>query len=199
VEAEDDPKPIEMDAAPEALEQLAAAEHEAVRERAGKLRNLLKAPDAAAPDDGDDEPMPLTEAQQTRYAQGKALYQAVCMACHQAHGKGQPGMAPSLRGTPWVEGPEEQLVRIVLDGLEGPIVVDGEKWNLVMPGHRESPILSDERIAAILTYVRRTWGNEASPVEPDTVQRIREATADRRRPWTAEELEALEPKNQDGE
>lgn len=193
VNAEKKPKPVEMDETPEAFDKLAEIEDEAIRRHLKRLRSLLKTPngDDDPEMDKDSEPAPLTEGQKKQYATGEALYKAVCMACHQADGKGQPGVAPSLIGTPWVVGSEERLTRIVLDGLQGPITVGDERWNLVMPGHRQNPILSDERIAAILTYIRRTWGNEASPVATETVERIRKATEDREKPWTVKGLKRV--------
>lgn len=131
---------------------------------------------------------PLTADQLALMQQGEAFYAVACLACHQVHGHGQPGMAPSLINTPWVLGSEQRLIRIVLQGLTGPVTVHDEQWNLIMPGHAANPVLTDERIAGILTYIRRTWGNEASAVNPATVTQVRQATAGREQPWTVEEL-----------
>ena len=57
-----------------------------------------------------------------------------------------------------------------------------------MPGHAVNPIVTDERLSAILTYIRRAWGNTADPVKTETVTQVRDATADRQLPWTVEEL-----------
>jgi len=74
----------------------------------------------------------------------------------------------------------------VLQGLQGPIEVDGEEWNLIMPP--PAAALNDEYVAAILTYVRRSWGNESPPIDPETGKRVREQTQGRTEPWTVKEL-----------
>lgn len=117
---------------------------------------------------------------------GPGVYQSRCAACHQGHGNGMPGLAPPLVGSDWVTGDAERIVRIVLHGLTGPIEVNGQTWDATMPAWGRS--MSDAEIAAVLTHVRRTWGNDAPPVPVDEVARIRAAHPDRSTPWTAPEL-----------
>jgi putative heme-binding domain-containing protein len=133
-------------------------------------------------------PKPLTPLEAKRRVVGEAIYNVTCYSCHQAHGRGQPGRVPPLAGSDWVNGPPEHLVRIVLQGLHGPIEVQGETWNLTMPGLGQSLLLNDERLAGVLTYVRRAWGNYGDAVEPDLVAEVRHATAGRTALWTADEL-----------
>ena len=128
---------------------------------------------------------PLTADEQKRFTSGKDLYEQVCLACHQAHGLGQPGLAPALAGSEWVAGPDVRLIRIVLQGLRGKIKVRGEEFELDMPS---LGVLEDDSIAAILTYVRREWGHGHDPVLPATVKQIREETEKREDAWTAPEL-----------
>lgn len=116
---------------------------------------------------------------------GKRVYNN-CMACHQRDGSGVAGNYPPLDGSDWVTGSPELVAALVLHGLQGPIEVNGEPYNQVMP---EWSHLTDDQIAAVLTYVRASWSNDASPVFADTVATVREATADRRRPWTVGDLE----------
>jgi mono/diheme cytochrome c family protein len=122
---------------------------------------------------------------------GKKLFDANCAPCHQTTGIGNPAVnAPPLAGSEWVnaEGPN-RVIRIVLNGLQGPIQVTGKPFGAgVMLPWRDT--FKDEEIAAILTYVRgnKEWGNNASEVTPDQVAKIRKATADRGRNWTADEL-----------
>ena len=78
------------------------------------------------------------------------------------------------------------MTQIVLHGLQGPIVIDGEEWNLFMPGLVD--VLNDEQLAAVMTYVRREWGHAASPVDPEFVAAIRAKYEDRVDMWTVEEL-----------
>ncbi|MEZ4701151.1 MAG: cytochrome c [Rhodothermales bacterium] len=117
---------------------------------------------------------------------GEEVYMHNCMDCHQ-DGTGTPDTAPPLDGAPWVQGEPERLVRIVLHGLVGEVVVDGTTYNGVMPGWRN--LLDDEEIAAVLSYIRSSWSNDAARITPAEVAAIRAATADRTQPWTVEELE----------
>lgn len=127
------------------------------------------------------------------YDAGRALYLAQCMACHQQTGTGLPGIYPPLAGSEWVTGSEERLIRIVLHGLTGPITVAGTEYPGAIPMPAFGPTgagLSDERIAYILTYVRQSWGNEASAIDPAKVTEIRTQVG-AHGPWTAAELEQL--------
>jgi mono/diheme cytochrome c family protein/glucose/arabinose dehydrogenase len=127
------------------------------------------------------EVAPLTAAQQKRYAQGQEVYNNLCIACHQADGQGREKMAPPLVNGRYVTGDPSVPARIILSGKEGPVGL--------MPPLGGS--LSDEQIAAVLTYVRREWGNTASAVEPADVKEVRGMTASRTRPWTEEEIARL--------
>jgi len=136
----------------------------------------------------DDEKLAnKTAAQRELINRGELKYAQICAACHQAHGRGLEGIAPPLAESEWVTGSEEVLTRIALNGIYGPIMVNGVEWNLAMPGFVNGGF-SDEDFAGILSYVRQAWGNNAAPVEPSTVAAIRAATADRMMPWRAEEL-----------
>ena len=76
----------------------------------------------------------------------------------------------------------------MLHGIYGPVKVNGEEWNLNMPGLGNSPVLNDERLAAVLSYVRRTWDNYGSAIEPEQIAEIRRSTPDRAMPWAVQEL-----------
>lgn len=134
---------------------------------------------------------PLTAEESERRAGGEALYAGSCAACHGLDGRGQPGLAPPLANSPWVRDSDGWLARIVLGGLQGPIMVQGEQWNLAMPGHRHDPRFDDDTLAGLMTHLRRSWGHADEPVSPERVARIREETAARTVPWTAAELLAL--------
>lgn len=116
---------------------------------------------------------------------GKEKY-GLCATCHQANGAGVANLAPPLAGSEWVNetGPE-RIIRIVLNGLQGPISVKGENWNLAMAPLGST--LNDQEIAAILTYVRSSWGNTGSPVSPEQVAAIR-AEVGNHSMWKSEEL-----------
>jgi mono/diheme cytochrome c family protein len=97
---------------------------------------------------------------------------AYCQACHAPDGAGMPGLAPPLAGSEWVTGPVENPIRIVLRGLEGPIKVKGVDYNLPL-AMAPAPHLSDDQIAAVLTYARNSFGNKASAVTADQVKAFR--------------------------
>ncbi len=130
--------------------------------------------------------VPLTPEEKALFEKGKTVYATLCGVCHQPTGAGMPGLAPPLANSEWVLGSADRAIRIVLGGLTGPIEVAGTKWQLEMPG---LPILSDEDIAAALTYIRREWEHTESAVAPQQVAAIRAATKSRTKPWTAEELQ----------
>ena len=126
---------------------------------------------------------------QRQFEAGKAVYEMTCFACHQPHGLGQEGLAPPLVGSAWTTGSVQRLVRIVINGMRGPITVNQQIFELDMPS---LAVLDDEQIAAVLTYVRHEWGHSASAVDAATVKKIREATANREDAWTEAELLKIE-------
>ncbi len=129
-------------------------------------------------------PRELTAAETAQYAHGASVFATACATCHQSHGGGQDGKAPTLRGTQYSVGDEARLARILLHGLEGPLEIDGKTWNMEMPRFEGS----DEDLAAVLTFIRRSWGNGADPVTAETVARERAAAGGRTKPLTAAEL-----------
>lgn len=120
---------------------------------------------------------------------GKAVYGTTCAACHQATGEGVSGVYPPLAGSEWVTGDEAKIVRVVLHGLTGPVEVTGETYSGMMPPW--GGVLKDPELAAVLTYIRSSWGNKATPVTAAKVASIRAATTSRATPWTAPELAAI--------
>ncbi|MFO1488216.1 MAG: cytochrome c [Verrucomicrobiota bacterium] len=126
-------------------------------------------------------------------AQGKSVYGKTCVACHQATGMGAAGQFPPLAGSEWVsEADPGRIIRLVLNGLQGPITVKGQNYNNVMVPWNS---LSDEDIAAVITYIRgnKEWGNNASPVTPERVKAVREKLKGRSAAFTAEELLKISP------
>jgi len=104
---------------------------------------------------------------------GRDLFLESCAACHQPTGQGLVGAIPPLAGSDFLVGDRTRAIATVVNGLQGPIEVNGERYDGLMPAHR---FLSDERLAAILSYVRAAWGNDASPVLPEDVRRVRATT-----------------------
>jgi mono/diheme cytochrome c family protein len=121
---------------------------------------------------------------------GRQVYTQNCQACHQLDGRGLAGVFPPLLGSEWVTGPEEIVIRILLNGLQGPVEVAGATYNGLMPAWRDP--LTDADLAAVITYIRQWAPNAAGPVEPVAVAAQREATASRTEAWSAAELRAAE-------
>lgn len=117
---------------------------------------------------------------------GQSVFTSRCQACHQQNGLGVPGVFPPIIGSETVVGPPEIPILIVLHGLQGPITVRGVAYNGAMPGWGAA--LSDPEIAAVITYIRQWESNQAPPVTPELVARLREATEERQTPWTIDEL-----------
>ena len=104
-------------------------------------------------------------------AQGEAVYLANCGACHQPDGSGLVGAFPPLAGSDFLQGNRKEVLAAALFGLEGPITVNGVEYNGVMPslGH-----LPDEDLAAAITYVFGSWGNDLAAVSVEEVAALRD-------------------------
>lgn len=110
---------------------------------------------------------------------GKALFAAQCAACHQATGQGLPGVFPPLAGSEWVTGEPRVLANILLHGVTGDITVAGKNYQGAMPAFRQ---LGDAELAAVASYIRSAWGNQATPLTPEQFAQERKAS-DRTTPF----------------
>ena len=106
------------------------------------------------------------------YEAGKEIYGRVCQACHQANGAGLPGAFPPLAGAGGYYGDAQNFSKIIVQGLSGPIEVNGIAFNGAMPPGGGA-VLSDDEIAAVGTYVRSSWGNNDGPVTAADVAVVR--------------------------
>lgn len=167
-------EPHGLHARPDALLEAATGRGE-LAEQARRAAALLSWP--GKPERERPDVPPLSDLEQDRFEKGAELYLVSCAACHGEDGRARSREGVPLVGSRWATGREDPLIRIILHGKEN----DG-----LMPPMRQ---LSDEQIAAILTFVRRSWGNEASAISPGEVEEVRGRTASRRRPWTEEELD----------
>ncbi len=148
--------------------------------RNGHLKTQLKGKD-------------FNKEEKARFILGKSIYEKTCAGCHQENGEGLIPIAPPLAGSNWVLGPEERLIRIVLHGLKGPVTVAGKVYKEpevqpVMPGLKDNPMFDNEKLAAVLTYIRNTWVNDADVVDSNQVKEIRESEMGRNEPYTEQEL-----------
>jgi mono/diheme cytochrome c family protein len=121
---------------------------------------------------------------------GGAIFQAKCLACHQANGQGIPGVFPPLAASEWVTGKPEVLANILLHGIDGKINVKGTDYNGQMPAFKD--LLKDDELAAVLSHIRSDWGNKAEPIDESVIKSVREATKGRDKPYSGgEELSKL--------
>jgi nitrite reductase (NO-forming) len=109
--------------------------------------------------------------QEIQIEKGKRVYLQNCAMCHQADGKGLPNVFPPLAQSDYLMADKTRSVGVVLHGLSGPITVNGQRYDGVMP---PQVTLNDEQIAHVLTFIRNTWGNTGDAVTIEEVKAIRE-------------------------
>ena len=127
----------------------------------------------------------FVKASDDQMKRGAAVYARTCIACHQPTGMGLPPVFPPIANAPIVVGNPELPIKFILQGLMGPITVNGTTYNSMMP-----PVagVTDADVADVLTYVRQSFGNKGNPVSADQVKAVRAATAGRTAMWTTAEL-----------
>lgn len=158
---------------PDGLAQLALSGSERIRAAAMELAENLEWPAG-----GEEEPPELLSPEaQERLAQGRRYYEMTCAACHQPDGSGMEGLAPALAGSEWVTGDRKSLIKVLLHGKES------AEWAMPPFG-----ALDDETLAAIVSYLRQSWGHQRSIIDAGDVRVVREATAGRRGPVTEADL-----------
>jgi len=132
---------------------------------------------------------PLNAEQQKRFEAGAEIYKNICLGCHQEDGRGKEKLGANLVESPYATGADvSSMIRILVGGKEGPI-------GLMPP---LGPALTDEQIAATLTYVRRSWGHTGSAVDPLNVMEVRGLSKGRTKPWTDDELKAAAGRGRGG-
>jgi mono/diheme cytochrome c family protein len=177
-------RPYRLPRQPPALPILVASHDKKIKDLSDRVEGALSWP--KKPGDKTPPLKPLTADQQGRYETGRTLFAQICAQCHQPSGLGQEGLAPPLVDSEWVLGSQQRLARIVINGVHGPIQVGKKTVELEMPGLGS---LDDTQISSVLTYIRREWGHEAGPVEPQMIAQVRQETATRGEvQWTMEEL-----------
>lgn len=125
------------------------------------------------------------------FLKGQEIYarDGYCITCHRPDGKGLEAAGfPPLAGTQWVNGSEERLIKLVLKGLMGPMEVLGKSYPGQVPMTPFGGLLNDEEIAAVLTYIRNAFGNEAPGITPARVEKIRASIQDKEGYYSPEQL-----------
>lgn len=141
-------------------------------------------------------PAHLSKADGNLFKKGAEIYarEGHCGTCHQSNGMGLPDAGfPPISRTKWATGSPERLIKLTLNGLMGPIEVKGKKYPGQVPMTAFGGLLNDKDIASVLTYVRNSFGNKASPIQPEQVAKVRAATKDKVGLWMADELLKMYP------
>ncbi len=132
-----------------------------------------------------------------KYARGIGVFRSTCQSCHGEDGKGLEFLAPPLSNSEWVTGDKEVLIAIVLYGMAGPVTVNGKVYTVPevaseMPGIIHNKDLVESDVALMLSYIRNSWGNEASDITLDDIKRVKEKYEGREQPFTESEFNALD-------
>jgi nitrite reductase (NO-forming) len=113
----------------------------------------------------------LTKEQQIQ--SGGVLYKGTCSTCHQANGEGLANVFPPLAKSDYLMSNPQRAIGVVLNGLSGPVTVNGAQYNSVMPPMSQ---LNDDEVANILTYTLNSWGNNDGVITAKQVAEVRAKT-----------------------
>lgn len=140
----------------------------------GKTVDAVYLPEGQAvrTNDAAVKPAPLAQSFEERMKAGEIVYRQNCAACHQTNGEGVPAAFPPLAKSDYLMADKERAIKVILQGLEGEVKVNGQIFNSVMPALG----LSDEDAANVATYIRNTWGNKGDAVTPAEVTKVRAAS-----------------------
>jgi mono/diheme cytochrome c family protein len=138
----------------------------------------------------------LVEAPLSPAQIGAKIYSQNCASCHQANGGGSPGTYPPLDGSEYVQGSKLRLAAILLKGLQGPVTVKGASFGAaVMPA--QETVLTPDKLANLMTYLRSAWTNKQGPVTEDEVNAAKTKFASQKDPFTEQALKAIAPDGPD--
>ena len=140
-------------------------------------------------------PAHLSAEAKAQYLAGQKIYfrEGHCVTCHQPNGKGLDPAFPSLEKSPWVSGDPDRLIKLAMYGLMGPLEINGRKYDGQVPMTPFAGMLKDDEMAAVLTFVRNSFANQAAPVTAAQVKGIRDANPGRVTFFTTEELLKAHP------
>lgn len=122
---------------------------------------------------------------------GLEIFESNCASCHGRDGKGLENVAPPLYHSQYLEDADSALVMIVLHGLQGPVEVDGETYEFpgMMPALVDNPEYSDQKIAAVLSFVKNAFSRNPRGVSSRLVKELRDYPSEDGEPYTVQSLE----------
>ncbi len=136
----------------------------------GKIDDRIYRPEGSAVQSVDKKVVEVKAANlEEKIKFGKRVYDANCMACHQPNGQGIPSAFPPVAKSDYLNEDPLRGVRAIVHGLEGPIKVNGESFNSVMPAMQ----LSDDEIANVMTYLLNSWDNKGGEITVEQVKKVR--------------------------
>jgi len=135
-------------------------------------------------------PAHLDAAAKKQFIAGQKVYhrEGHCVTCHQPNGKGLDPAFPSLEKSPWVMSDSDRLIKLAMYGLMGPLEINGKKYDGQVPMTPFAGMLKDDEMAAVLTFVSNSFGNQAAPITAPQVKAIRDANPGRVQFYTVEQL-----------
>ena len=135
-------------------------------------------------------PAHLSAVAKGQFTAGQEVYfrEGHCVTCHQPNGAGLDPAFPSIVNSSWVTQDRDRLIKIAMYGLTGPLEINGTKYDGQVPMTPFGGMLKDDEIAAVLTFVRNSFGNQAGPIQPANVKTIRDANPGRVLFFTTDEL-----------
>ncbi|WP_025761717.1 DUF7133 domain-containing protein [Dyadobacter tibetensis] len=156
------------------------------------LRKELKKVSLAAQDARKNRNPEILKQQ---FPKGEALFTSICQTCHGIDGNGVASLGPPLNQSEWVTGDKNRLISVVLFGLTGPVTVNGHVYKTPeisgdMPGIGYDDAMGNEDIAQLLSFIRKSWRNNADVVSTEEVTKVRTALAGRQNAFTEKEFQA---------
>ncbi len=184
------PKALELATEPSFLKN-AASSPEALQPLLAELAQRCSWP--GKPADLPEAAPPAYELDPAQMARGRQQFLNLCASCHGTAGEGLARFAPPLQGSEWVLGEDYKLAMLLLYGMEGPVQVRGKTYGIpdILPSMPSFSTLQDADLAAIATYIRNAWGNQAPPIAGRQVTGIRFRSQGKIQPWKAAELDTL--------
>jgi mono/diheme cytochrome c family protein len=128
------------------------------------------------------------------FPRGVAIFGTVCKTCHGEDGNGVTALAPPLNKSEIVNGDKTVMISILLKGLTGPVKVNGHLYKAPeisgeMPGFADNKDFSDDDLAQVMNFVRRSWQNKGSKINAADVKALRTKLASRDKNFVIEELQ----------